>query len=224
MKKKILVISGGATLLLLSILFGAFFAGPLLASAHSTTPSTTATTSTATTNPYCQQYLQDLAQRLNVPVSTLEQDQKAAKEDILTQLVKDGKLTQDQANAIKQRLESHQACSGKGNAWWDHGILRQTLKQYESTLLNEVASGLHLSASQLQSDLQNGQTLVQVAKAQNVSESQLHTIVLNAVQSTLTQAEKAGAITQSQESAFMTYLQKHPGVVNRWLNHIFTKK
>jgi hypothetical protein len=224
MRKKILVIGGGAAMLLLGMLFGAFFAGPLLASAHSTTPSTTATTSTATTNLYCQQYLQDLAQRLNVPVSTLEQDQKAAKGDILAQLVKDGKLTLGQANAIKQRLESQQACNGKGNAWWDRGILRQTFKQYEPTLLDEVASGLHLNASQLQSDLQNGQTLVQIAKAQHVSESQLHTITLNAVQSALTQAEKAGTITQSQESAFMTALQKHPGVVNRWLNHTFTKK
>ena len=128
---------------------------------------------------------------------TLEQDQKAAKEDVLAQLVKDGKLTQAQANAIKQRLESHTACSGKGKAWWDHGVLRSTLKKYESALLGQVATGLHLSASTLQSDLQTGQTLAQIAKAQQVSESQLHTIVLNAVQSALSSAQKAGDITAS---------------------------
>ena len=222
MKRKILWIGGGVGLLLLGILAGAFFAGPLIASAHGTSPSTN--TATTTGNTYCQQYLQDLAQQLHVPVATLEQDQKTAKTDVLAQLVKDGKLTQAQANAIKQRIESHQPCSGKGKSWWDHGILRQTLKQYESSLLNDVASGLHLSANQLQSDLQNGQTLAQIAKAQNVAESQLHTLVLNAVQKALTQAEQAGTITQSQESGFMQYLQKHPGVVEHWLHHAFAKK
>lgn len=224
MKKKLLWIGGGASLLLLCILIGAFVAGPLIASASSATPSASATTSSTTSNPYCQQYLQALAQQLNVPVATLEKDQKTAKEDVLAQLVKDGKLTQAQADAIKQRIESRQPCSGKGRAWWDHGILRQTLKQYKSTLLNGVASGLHMSASQLQADLQNGQTLAQIANAQKISESQLHTVVLNAVQNTLTQARQAGKITQSQEDAFMQYLQKHPAVVNHWLHHTFAKK
>lgn len=223
MKRRIFWIGGGSLLLLLGILFGAFFAGPLIASAHGTTPSTVAATSPSA-NAYCQQYLQDLAKRLNVPVSTLEQDQKAAKEDVLAQLVKDGKLTQAQANTIKQRLESHQACSGKGHAWWDNGVLRQTLKKYRTTLLNGVASGLHLSASQLQSDLRNGQTLSQVASAQKVSASQLHTIVLTAVQNTLNQARQAGDITQSQESAFVQFLQKHPGLVEHLLHHKLAKK
>lgn len=223
MKKKILFIGGGVTLLLLSILFGAFFAGPLLASAHSN-QGATSTTSTPATNPYCQQYLQDLAQRLNVPVSTLEQNSLAAKEDVLAQLVKDGKLTQAQADAIKKRLESKTTCSLPGKASVELGILRSTFKKYESALLNQVASALHLSSSQLQSDLQNGQTLTQIAKAQNITGSQLHTLVLNAVQKTLDQARQAGDITQQQETAFMQYLQKHPGVVNRVLNHRFAKK
>jgi hypothetical protein len=100
--KKILLIGGGSALLLLCILFGAFFAGPLLASARGGQPSAAAST---TTNQYCEQYLQDLANRLGVSVSTLQQDKLGAAEDVLAQLVKDGKLTQNEANQIKQRLE-----------------------------------------------------------------------------------------------------------------------
>ena len=96
--KKILLIGGGSALLLLCILFGAFFAGPLLAAARS--GQTTSASTPAATNPYCQQYLQDLAKRLGVSVSTLQQDKLAAAEDVLAQLVKDGKLTQNQANQI----------------------------------------------------------------------------------------------------------------------------
>ncbi len=109
--KKVLLIGGGSALLLLCLLFGAFFASPLFASAQSG-PTNTAPTPTATPNPYCQQYQQDLAKRLGVPVSTLQKDQLGAAEDELARLVKDGKLTQNQANRIRSRLESHVACTG----------------------------------------------------------------------------------------------------------------
>jgi hypothetical protein len=118
MKKVLLplLIGGGSALLLLCLLFGAFFAGPLFASAGPTrtapTPAPTATMPTATTNRYCQQYQQDLAKRLGVPVSTLQKNSLAASEDVLAQLVKDGKLTQSQANRIKSRIASHIACTG----------------------------------------------------------------------------------------------------------------
>ncbi len=221
--KKILFIVGGSALLLISMVFGAFFAGPLMASAQSTQGAATTATPTTTTNTYCQQYMQDLANSLHVSVATLQQDQQGAKEAIVAQLVKDGKLTQAQADAINKRIASHQACSGKGKTWWDNGILRQTLTKYKTTLGTQVAQGLHLTAAQLQSDLQKGQTLKQIAKAQKVTEKQLHTIVLNAVHSTLDQAQKAGDITSAQETAFNQFLQKHPGVVNHWLDHKFNK-
>src|SRR5438309_9049055 len=126
--KKVFWIVGGSALLLGCILFGAFFARPLLASAQ--TNQSNAATPTTTTNAYCEQYLQDLAKRLGVSVSTLQQDSLAAKEDVLAQLVKDGKLTQTQANQLKQRLESHQACSGNGRGLWGRGVMIQSLKQY----------------------------------------------------------------------------------------------
>lgn len=114
--KKVLLMGGGSALLLLCLLFGAFFASPLFASAWSGPTKTAPTpTPTATTNPYCQQYQQDLAKRLGVPVSTLQKDSLAAAEDMLAQLVKDGKLTQSQANRIRSRMESHMACTGHGH-------------------------------------------------------------------------------------------------------------
>ncbi|HEY1348136.1 MAG TPA: hypothetical protein VGF67_00750 [Ktedonobacteraceae bacterium] len=217
------MIGSAAVMLLIGILFGVFFAGPLLVSAHGTTPSAAAA-NPAVTNPSCQQFLQDLARRLNVPLATLEQDRKAAKEDVLAQLVKDGKLTQAQADAIKQRLESRQACSGHGRVPGDKGILRQTFTKYAPTLLNTLASALHLSSTQLSSDLQSGQTLSQIASAEHIASSQLPTILLNAVQHTLDQARQAGDITQSQETAFLQVLHNHPHLIDRLLHHAFAKK
>src|SRR5216683_7693520 len=190
--KKILLIGGGSVLLLLCILSGAFFAGPLLASARGGQTSATATSTPTGTNPYCQQYLQDLANRLGVSVSTLQQDKLGAAEDVLAQLVKDGKLTQNQANAIQQRLQSHQACTGKGPGLLGRSVVLQSLRQYLPNVATQVAQGLHLTVDQLKTQLQSGKSLSDIATAQGVSSSQLHTIVTNAIQNAVTKAVSAG--------------------------------
>src|SRR5579863_5006893 len=140
--KKIFLIVGGSVLLVAAILSGAFFAGPLLASAHTGQSNTATSTPTTTTNPYCQQYLQDLANRLHVSVSTLQQDKLGAREDVLAQMVKDGKLTQSQATAIENKLQSHQACTGKGSGIVGRGVVLNSLKQYLPAAENQVAQGL----------------------------------------------------------------------------------
>ncbi len=222
-KKRLLFIGGASALLLLAILFGAFFAGPLLASARSGQASASATSTPTATNPYCEQYLQDLAKRLGVSVSTLQQDKLAAAEDVLAQLVKDGKLTQNQANTIKQRLQSHQACTGKGPGFPGQGIVLQSLRQYLPGAVNQVAQGLHLTANQLKAQLQSGKSLSDIATAQGVSSAQLHTIVTTAIQNAVNQAVSAGNLTQQQATALMQYLQQHPNLLNRILNMHFGK-
>jgi polyhydroxyalkanoate synthesis regulator phasin len=220
--KRIFWIVGGSVFLVGAILFGAFFAGPLLASAH-TGQSNSAATATPTTNTYCEQYLQDLAKRLGVSVSTLQQDKLSAREDVLAQMVKDGKLTQSQATAIQQRLQSKQACTGKGNSA-GRGIVLNSLKQYLPNVESQVAQGLKLTSSQLTADLKNGQSLNQIATAQGVSSTQLHTIVLNAVQSAVNQAVKDGNLTQAQATTFMQALQKHPAILDSLLGKHFHAK
>ncbi|HXZ03887.1 MAG TPA: hypothetical protein VEH81_03590 [Ktedonobacteraceae bacterium] len=221
--KKILIIGGGSALLLLCILFGAFFAGPLLASARGGQTSATTASTPAATNPYCQQYLQDLANRLHVSVSTLQQDKLASAEDVLAQLVKDGKLTQNQANQIEQRLQSHKACSGIGRGLWGRGVIMQSLKQYLPGIATQVAQGLHLTAGQLESQLQSGKSLSDIATAQGVSSTRLQTIVTNAIQSAVNQAVSAGNLTQQQATSIMQMLQKNPGALYHLLNGHFGK-
>ncbi len=220
--KKFLLIAGGSAALLLSILFGAFFAGPLFASA-STKPATTTTTQpNAKPNPYCEQYQQDLAKRLGVSVSTLQQDRKGAFEDVLAQQVKDGKLTQAQADAIKQRVESHQACTG--NHFVYRGlVIKQFLHKYRSDIITQVATGLHLSADQLTSQLKAGKSLNEIAQAQKVSTADLHTIVLNAVSNDVNKAVSAGDLTQAQGTDINQFLKNHPNYVDHLLKREFGK-
>jgi hypothetical protein len=218
MKRRSVFIFGGAAVVLLAILFGAFFAGPLLALANGS--QTAAGTPTATTNPYCEQYLQDLAHRLNVSVSTLQQDKLSAKEDVLNQLVKDGKLTQSQADTIKQRLTSHQACSGKG-LFLQRAVVGQFLAKYRPDMVSEIAKGLNLSADQLTTELKSGKSLNDIATAQHVSSTQLQTIELNAIHNTLSKAVSAGDLTQAQSDSISQLLQKHPQFLDRLSNKHF---
>ena len=220
--KKILLIGGGAIFLVAAIAFGAFFAGPLLASANSNSSASSA--NTGATNPYCEQYLQDLANRLHVSVTTLQQDKQAARDDVLNQMVKDGKLTQAQATAIEQRLQSQQACTGKGNGKIAHLVLGQFLSKYRGQIENSIASGLHMTGAQLTAQLQAGKSLNQIATAQHVSGSQLQTIVTGAVQSALNTAVSNGDLTQSEATSFMQTLQSHPALLNHILNaHVKSK-
>jgi transcriptional antiterminator len=221
--KKILFIVGGATLML-SMLLGALFVGPLVALAqYATNTPGTATADMGKASPYCQQYFQNLAKRLNVSIPILKQAKLGAKADALAQFVKDGKLTQTQADQIRQRLNARPLCSDKDYNRGEREVLHATFKKYMPALLTQVAQGLNLSTSTLQSDLQKGQTLSQIAKAQNISESQLHTLVLNATQNTLGQAQKAGDLTSQQVTAFEQYLQNHPDMVEKGLNRSFRK-
>jgi polyhydroxyalkanoate synthesis regulator phasin len=214
--KKLLLIGGGAVFLIAAIAFGAFFAGPLLASANSS--SSASSTSSPATNPYCEQYLQDLANRLHVSVTTLEQDKQSARDDVLNQMVKDGKLTQSQATALKQKLQSHLACTGNGNAWLAHFVARQFLSKYHSQIENSIAAGLHMTSTELTAQLQAGQSLSQIAAAHNVTSSQLRTIVSDAIQSALNTAVTKGDLTQSQATSFSQYLQSHPDFLDYILN------
>ncbi|HLI05861.1 MAG TPA: hypothetical protein VKV40_04765 [Ktedonobacteraceae bacterium] len=221
--KKILLIGGGAVLLIAAIVFGAFFARPLLASASSNS-SAGSTTATAT-NPYCEQYLQDLANRLNVSVTTLQQDKQSARDDVLNQMVKDGKLTQAQATAIEQKLQSHQACTGKGNGRIVNFVVAQFRSKYRGQIENSIAAGLHMTSAQLTAQLKSGKSLSQIATEQKVSSSQLHTIALTAIQSALNTAVSKGDLTQSEAASFSQYLQSHPAYLNRILNaHTKVKK
>lgn len=218
--KKIFLVIGGATLLLIGLLVGAFFAGPLIASAASgSNQSANTTTATTGTNAYCTQNQQNLANALHVSVSTLQQDQKTAIDNTINQMVKDGKLTQSQATTLEARVNAHQACTGKGKANpFGHFVTGQFLKKYRSTIENSVASGLHLTTAQLATQLQSGQSLSQIATAQHISSTQLQTIITNAVQSALNKAVSNGDLTQTQANTYAQMMKSHPQFLAHLLN------
>jgi hypothetical protein len=91
------------------------------------------------------------------------------------------------------------------------------LKTNAAAIQSQIASDLHLTASQLQQDIKSGQTLSQIATAQNVSATQLQTDEANVVKPYLDQAVSAGSVTQKQEDNFLKRLQTNPDTLDTLL-------
>ena len=92
------------------------------------------------------------------------------------------------------------------------------LKQYAPGIKNQIAQGLYLTPDQLTSQLKSGKTLSDIATAQNISSTQLQTIVGNAIQNALKPAVTGGTLTQKQVDKLTKRFQSNPVL----LDHLLT--
>ena len=170
------------------------------------------------TNPR-QAYLDDLAKRLNVSPAQLSAAMKGALLDQIDAAVKAGRITQAQANAIKQRIESGQAPPfffGFHARRFFGPRLGFAPGLRAGGPLGAAATYLGLTDVQLFQDLASGQSLAQVAKARGKSVSGLEQAMVDAARTRLDRAVKAGRLTKTQEQQLLSGLQaKVAAAVNR---------
>jgi hypothetical protein len=84
------------------------------------------------------------------------------------------------------------------------------LSVYVPALKNQIAQGLHLTATQLTQKIQAGQTLTAIASAQGLSATQLSALIASALSTSLAPAVKAGQLTQQQLERLTQRLQRYP--------------
>ncbi len=222
--KRFLIIGGSSLLLLLGILIGAVYGSARVVNANAKNTSSTATTSTvsasSTTNDYCTQFQQNFAKRLNVSSDTLKSAESGAASDTIDQLVKAGKITKAQGDQMKSRLNDATNCQfkGKGNSDNFGKANMQKLQQYLTAAEAQVAKGLGISSADLTSQLQSGKSLHDVAAARNVPDTQLKTLLNNAIQSELKAAVSAGDVTQSQADMVTKQISSNPMFLDRLIN------
>src|SRR3954452_10516796 len=113
----------------------------------------------------------------------------------LAGLVKDGTLTQAQADKVATTLDQKLPQGGHGG----HGFGRPNL--------DTAASALGMTEDQLGQQLQSGKSLADVAKSKNVSVNTLLSKLVTAAQNDLAAAVKAGRLTQAQADSLKTDLQ-----------------
>jgi hypothetical protein len=173
-----------------------------------------------------QSILADAAQRLNVSPEALRSALGAAEAAQLDQAVKDGKLTQAQADAIKaHRQQSGRVLGGPGadgghgfghgGPGFGHGA--------RGGLLDAAATALGLKPADLLTRLRAGTSVADVAKQQGKTVADVKAAVTDAVTKQLDADVQAGRITAAERTAGLDELSSHldellsatPGTLHR---------
>ena len=158
-----------------------------------------------------QAILDDAAGRLGTTSDELRDALGAALDAQLDEAVKDGRLTQEQADEIKQRRREsgtvlgfrggHDGPGGRGHhvRGGPHGI----------GLFEDLAEALGISERQLADRLRAGRTLAQIARAEGKSAAEVKQAVRAAERTRLQQAVKDGDLTQEQADEMLEHLDEH---------------
>src|SRR6266566_1248038 len=145
--------------------------------------------------------LDDAAQRLHVSPQQLTGAFKQAMIDQIDAAVKAGKLTQSQANYLKQRIERAPGVPFGGHGFRHFGM-------HPRFLFGGAASYLGLSRDQLRQQLESGKSLAQIAQAQGKSVNGLEQAITASVKSKLDTAVSAGRITKAEEQERLSQLSQ----------------
>jgi polyhydroxyalkanoate synthesis regulator phasin len=185
---------------------GSVLTAAVVAVAASPSPSPSSSGSDAS-----QIFVQKLAGILHLSQGQTQDDLKQAELQTVDQLVKDGKLTQAQANQIKQRIQS-----GKGPLVGIPGARGPVNQGLASSLrtaeLNAAAGALGMSPSDLQTQLRSGKSLAELEQSKGVSDSTVRSAMHDAAKKVLDQAVKDGQVTQSQEDAILQRISTGKGI------------
>lgn len=143
--------------------------------------------------------VEDAAKQLGVTPSRLNAALKRALENRVDAAVADGRITEEQGDAIKARIEAQDyPLLGFGMA--RHG----RLWMHRLGHLDAAASYLGVAPSELRTQLQSGKTLADVAKAKDRSVEGLVSALVAAEKKKLDAAVASGRITQEQADRFLS--------------------
>jgi hypothetical protein len=198
------VVSGVAVLATAS---AAGFNLPFLTSSPQAVGATTASLDEKAGQPsaLCTDFLTHFAADLNTSQAALNAAFQKAIGETLADQVKNGKLTQARADAIKKRLAGRMPCAIAGQL--RGGV---TLGAFRPALLSAEASTLGISEATLKADLAKGMTLSQIAAAQKVTEAQFRSGVVAKMTPVLDAAVTNKKLTPAQEQAIIKRLQSGP--------------
>ena len=156
----------------------------------------------------CTDFISHFSSDLNTSQAALNAAFQKAIGETLADQVKNGKLTQPQADKIKARLAGRTPCAIAGSL--KRPAAGANLSAYRQALLSAAASALGITDATLKSDLAKGMSLSQIAAAQHVTEAQFRTKLIANLTPLLDKAVADKLITPAQEKKIINRLQKGP--------------
>jgi hypothetical protein len=179
-------------------------------------------------NPPASNFFDSVAKHLGVSPQKLKDATKAAAIDQVNEALAAGRITKDQADAMKKRIEAGDVppLGGFGGRAFGPGpggpgpgagpglglgAGPGMIKPFIDDGLSAAAKYLGLSESALRTQLGNGKSLADVAKAQNKDVSGLQAAIVAAATSDLDKAVADKKLTQAQADAALSALKSHVG-------------
>ena len=160
-----------------------------------------------------QAVLDDAAKRLNVTPEQLRDALSQAQDAQLDQAVKDGKITQKQADAIKaRRAQSGRVLGGgplgpggpgRGGPGFGPGFGHH---HGAGMVFPDLAKALGITDEQLRTQLRAGKSIADVAKAQGKSLGDVRAALKADAKTALDKAVKAGDLTQAQADDMLAHV------------------
>lgn len=159
------------------------------------------------TSTVCSDFMKNFANEIHKSQAEINAAFQKAIADTLADEVKNKQITQAQADAIKKKLANQTPCTLPSNLGRTGHSAPPTIKAFMQQYLAAAAAALGLTAAQLQSDLASGQSLSQVAAAQNVSEADFRTKLIAGLKPSLDAAVTKKTLTAAQEQEILNRLQ-----------------
>ena len=150
--------------------------------------------------------LNDVAGQLGVTPERLSNAFKTALKNRIDQAVKDGHLTQAEANRMKAAIDRESVPMLGPGFGFRHGGPRFHREHHG---LEAAAKYLGMTEAALRTQLQNGKTLAQVAKDRNKSVDGLVTALVAEKKARIEQAVKDGHLTQAQADELVARMKEH---------------
>ncbi len=181
--------------------------------ASAQTPTQTPTTPTAPTAPpgsdLDKSFWAALAARLGVTSDRLNQAVKDAAKDTIANALSNNSITQAQADQLNQRADQWQPGQGLpfggphgGGPGHGGGLF------HSPAVLDAAAKALGMTTADLQTALQGGKTLADVAKEKNVDTATLKQAMVDAAKAQVDADLAAGRLTQDQATQMKTRIDQ----------------
>jgi len=153
---------------------------------------------------YNQTFWQTLADKLGTSVDKVQQAIRDALKAVVAQALKDGKLTQTQADDANTRIDKQLFDKPMFGPFWGegrHGMGRGGMGRggfAAGAEMDAAAAKLGMTTQDLMTELRSGKTLADVAKEKNVGTDDLKAAIVAAVTTQIDQAVTDGKLTQAQ--------------------------
>jgi uncharacterized protein (DUF433 family) len=159
-----------------------------------------------------QAILDDAAKRLNVSPEKLRDALSAAQDAQIDQAVKDGTLTQKQADAMKaRRKQSGRVLGGPGGGppgFRGNGPGSGMHNGARGMIFPDLAKALGITRAQLSEQLRDGKSIADIAKANGKTLDDVRAAVKAGAKSRADEAVKNGDLTQAQADDMLAHLDE----------------